>query len=105
MVTYEKYNELKGNTLKYGDNVILKGIPYRVEYSYLFNDIDNSQIFRKLKLEKREFCEKHYGYSAPNGNWPSAGHDDYKALTRVVLALFLLIEPKKTWREIVEAER
>lgn len=103
---FKTYKELKGKTLKKGDKVHLKDIVYTTENSFLTcNDFINSAIFNILKLNKITFCEKYYGYEDDGyGDWPQCEQDDFKALTRVVIALFKLIEGKQkiNLREIYE---
>jgi len=94
MAIYKKYSELKDKTLKKDDEVLftLKDhtvLRYSVKREYLNNTGGlNSDIFRKLGLNKNKFCKKHYGYSPKGGNWPQYRIYDYEAATRVVLALY-----------------
>lgn len=60
-------------------------------------DSDNDIIFRKLDLDKRDFCARAYGYTSTIGErWPSAKHNDLEALTRVVRALYKVLENKES---------
>lgn len=54
---------------------------------------DNAKLFRVLDINEIGFCEKSYGYSPERqGQWPYAKEHDYKAITRVVKDLYILIE-------------
>jgi len=107
---YSSYKELFGKTLKIQDIVIFK--VKNNEYSYIVKNTHlkyyneyNQIIFEKLKLDKRSFCNKHYGYETNSGLFPSYEIDDYKAATKVVLELFKLCDNYvKTLKEIVENE-
>lgn len=93
MSTYCNLNELGNNILKLKDIVMLKNIKHIVEETFLCPiGEENDIIFKELGINKRDFCKEHYGYDAPTGIWPSCENGDYAALTRVVKALFKIIE-------------
>lgn len=92
MATYRNLKELGNNTLKEEDVVILKEIEYTVYNDFLSTESDNSKIFKILGLDPKKFCTEHYGYEAYCGIWPQCKNEDYSALTRVVKALFEIIE-------------
>lgn len=95
MATYSNSAELLGKTLTHGDTVVLKDLKYKVNYCFLYLESlsnNNNKIFDELNLDKKEFCAKHYGYESGTGNWPLCKDYDYPALTRVVMALFEIIE-------------
>jgi hypothetical protein len=92
-----KYTNKIKDTLKLGDIVIfnIKGVKYeyKVEFCYLHYLVGfpNDIIFTKLKLNKFNFCDKHYEYKYnvhDDEVWPECKLNDYKALTRVVNALY-----------------
>lgn len=47
-----------------------------------------TQNFDELDLLRFDFASAYYGYKTINGSWPECKKGDYKALTRLVLALF-----------------
>lgn len=53
---------------------------------------ENAAIFNDLGLDKISFSSKHYGYNLDCGDWPCSEDHDYKALTRLVIALYEEIE-------------
>ena len=88
------YNLLETNPPELGDlvrfNINNQVIDYQVAATYLnaINDW-NDKIFIVLNiLSPREFCTKYYGYRANEGIWPCYKRGDYKALARVLIALF-----------------
>lgn len=96
VTTYHNTKELGRKTLKENDHVVLNGINYEVNGHYLRNtDGDNDQIFSVIGLEddnqKYTFATKAYGYRSKFGSWPESNDKDFKALTRLVKAL---------WREL-----
>ena len=99
MAYYNSLSSLGENTLQYDDIVKLMGITYRVTTCHLRNEnviAYNDQIFAKLGIENKEaFCSNHYGYTVTRGAWPEYKDRDYSAATRLVKALFILIEHKK----------
>lgn len=89
MAIYRNFAELNGKTLRVGDEVIFtvkkEEITYTVQSKYLNCISDNFKIFDLCRLE-------YYGYSHKGGDFPECKYKDYEALTRVVLALFCVIE-------------
>ena len=93
MSIYKTFSSLKYNTLKSGDTVYLSGNEYTVQRSHLNVKYDrNDRIFILFGLNKEIFCSEMYGYRPFGGGWPESRRHDYRALTRVVLALMLLSE-------------
>lgn len=96
--TMAHYNSLKSlgeNTLKLGDTVTLLDIKYQVRSCYMWNmqDSYNDRIFNKLGIENpKDFCKAYYGYPPNSGTWPEFRENDFSAATRVVKALFKVIE-------------
>lgn len=93
MATYRSYEELEGKTLQFGDIVKFrlgnKTVPYNVHDGFLNTpEPPNSKIFDELDLLRFDFASAYYGYKTINGSWPECKKGDYKALTRLVLALF-----------------
>ncbi len=85
-------------TLKHGDTVKFKvgkeTYVYSVSESHLHGSAGNSQIFRALGIERKgTFASKAYGYEDHGGDWPEAKGGDFKALTRLVRALYAKIKP------------
>lgn len=68
---------------------------------------NNAKLFIELDINKIEFCEKSYGYvTEREGQWPYAKEHDYKAITRVVRDLYMLIEGvSEKVEEIEEVDR
>ena len=58
----------------------------------LNNSGSNDTIFNKLDLKKVTFCTKAYGYNADDNAFPKSEYEDYNALYRVALALFVECE-------------
>jgi len=88
-------SKIKG-TLAQDDTVIFtvgaETLTYTVRSNYLSISGDNDKIFILLGLDKNSFCVKHYGYDLPRaGVWPESKDEDYPALTRVVNALYNVI--------------
>lgn len=102
MATYRNLKELGDNILKNYDIVYLKEEEYIVSVTCLNSkdNRDNDGIFNKLGLNKYEFCSKYYGYEVKVGSWPVFNVDDYKAATRVVKALFEIIEEQSNTQVI-----
>lgn len=99
MAYYNSLSSLGKNILKPDDIVELMGIEYKVTKRYLSNQSDkksNDQIFIKLGItNKYIFCSNFYGYTTINGIWPEFYDYDFSAATRLVKALFKIIEDKK----------
>ena len=108
MTTYRRVSELGDNTLVKGDHVIFdyKGrtINYEVSEGFLSAGfINNDEIFGRLGMnprEKYEFASAAYGYKVTGGAWPNANIDRFKALTRLVRAIYDKISPS-SWQEIM----
>ena len=94
MTTYNRYSQLLGKTLKIGDHLTFScdhtELNYKVNYRYLNNISfgDNALIFEKLGENKLKFCTEAFGYEARRGDCPTCDDEDYKALTRLALAIF-----------------
>jgi hypothetical protein len=101
MRTFTNLTDLLTNDLYYKDQVVFningEKITGEVCKSHLSLDTYNWRVFTLLKIEDRyEFCSDYYGYASGNGAWPTFKFDDYTALKRVLIALFEIIEGKKT---------
>lgn len=98
MKKYRFSKELEDNTLEYGDMLVIANIIYFVQENHLVNlqGCYNDYVFDLLKIKnKRQFCEKHYGYKIKrDGSFPSSEPGDYEALTRVAIALMKASEEK-----------
>lgn len=96
MATYKCLADLEGKVLKYDDTVILKGIHYSVQQSYLREQyLKNDKIFNVLSiLDRHQFTTYAYGYNSIRGGWPECRTHDYEALTRCVIELYKIIEEK-----------
>lgn len=102
----EKSESLAGKTLQLGNTVTFFGVIHTVARNttcgrntlYLeANKQNDGYVFKKLgmsDLEKERFSEKHYGYST-DGAFPEARGNDFKALTKLVVALLKKIENMK----------
>lgn len=99
MAYYNSLSSLGENTLKQDDIVELKGITYIVTDRYLSNQADiyhNNKIFNILNIKDvHSFCSSLYGYTTTSGMWPDYRKCDFSAATRLVKALFKIIEDKK----------
>ena len=108
MTYYNSLSSLGENTLEKDDRVELMGTTYRVTRCHLSNEsviAYNDQIFAKLGIENKEaFCSNHYGYTVTRGAWPEFKDYDFPAATRLVKALFILIERKKAVKASEESE-
>jgi len=87
------------NTVKYNDTIVFtindSQYEFRVSDDHLTRgDGSNREIFRVLELDAVDFCSKHYGYKAGSGGWPTSKQGDYKAITRVIVAINELITQK-----------
>ena len=112
MTIYTNAKQLEGKTLEWGDRVKFTfndGIELTYEVSHTFlNNVDrcdNSLVFRKLGMttnkEKYAFASKIYGYETDTGMWPETEEDDFEALTKLVIALYELIDGVPITREKV----
>ena len=80
---------------KQGEFVDLKYEVHSAFLNYMRNEYGvclNDAIFTTLGLDPYEFCSKHYGYAAHNGNWPCYKEYDFEAATNVVKALYTVID-------------
>lgn len=106
-ITTYNYSILKEYILKHGDEIVFleekPELAYVVRESWLgrFNSGLEIEIFNILKdkflLEENhiDFCKKAYGYEphvSSKNSWPDCKTNDYLALTRVVYAIFKLLE-------------
>lgn len=97
MATYKCLADIQGKILEFADIVILNGIEYIVQATYLHerDEGKNSKIFKVLSIpSKEEFTTNAYGYDCRGGDWPECKLYDYKALTRCVIELYKIIEGK-----------
>lgn len=108
MAYYNSLSSLGENTLKQDDIVEFMGVPYKVIVSHLSNQSTagwNAQIFTELGIENKElFCSNHYGYKVVRGAWPEFKDYDYSAATRLVKALFKIIEDKEAVKASEKSE-
>lgn len=98
---YNNLNELRDNTLQDDDFVFFNVDGIKLKYivrnthlafcGYEMND----KIFKILKLDKKVFCDTHYGYYNYGGDWPTCKIADFSALTRVVKALYQEIDKRE----------
>lgn len=99
---YQNLKELGNNTLSYDDIVYFyfdgRQLKYSVQSNHLSNCIksNNAEIFSILDINKSDFCNCYYGYCNHGGDWPTCNREDYRALTRVVIALYQEIEKRET---------
>lgn len=103
MAYYNSLRSLGENILNLDDIVEFIGKKYIVTRSHLSIQnatLLNDQIFNVLGIKNpHDFCSQHYGYTVTKGIWPEFVYYDFSAATRVVKALFKIIED----REIVKA--
>lgn len=108
MAHYDSLSSLGKNILRQDDIVELMGIIYKVTRNHLCNQsvtAYNDQIFNKLGIENvHTFCSNHYGYITDRGAWPEFKDWDFKAATRLVEALFIIIENKKAVKALEKSE-
>lgn len=108
MAYYNSLNSLGENILENGDTIDFIGIKYTVTKNYLYNQNStalNDQIFDKLDIkDKYTFCSSRYGYVVAIGIWPEYKSHDYSAATRLVKALFEIIEDKETVKASEKSE-
>lgn len=107
---YNNLKELGNNTLRMGDIVYFytdgKQLKYSVQSTHLSNMLicNNAEIFSILNIVNRnDFCNYNYGYPSHGGDWPTCRIGDCAALTRVVRALYLEIERKKTQENVTHS--
>lgn len=107
MATYTTFESLEKKTLKENDKIIFKindetlycSIIVVDNKPYLNSSWDNNDtIFKVLGIEDgHEFTTTYFGYESESDKddvEPLAKEGDFKAVTRVVLALFAVIEGK-----------
>lgn len=108
MAIYKSSKELEGKILSFDDvleyvtNSSSSKLVYKVRETYLenFSVGDNSEIFKQLAIKsKSEFAKKCYGYESKLGIFPDCKFRDYKALTRIAIALFKLCEGEQDTNE------
>lgn len=94
MAVYRCLADLQGKTLELNDIVYLKNIRYCVYPKFLMEpSANNEKIFNVLSIPSKEvFASNAYGYESAFGSWPECRRDDYKALTRLVIELYKIIE-------------
>lgn len=98
---YNNLNELRDNTLQEDDFVFFNIDDIKLKYIVYDNHLAiygcgiNEKIFTILKLDKKVFCDTHYGYYNYGGDWPTCKINDYAALTRVVRALYQEIDKRE----------
>lgn len=101
MSIYKNYKELEGKILKREDKLYFKVgkeiFKYDTMPDFLYCDshTNHDAIFKVLGISNSdEFGAKYYGYSIEEQGscFPSSNIDDYKALTRIALALFAIVE-------------
>lgn len=101
MATYYRSSaEIEGKRLSYGDILVFskRGAFENVSYSVHFRCLSsstgtNDQIFDLLQVKNpNQFAEDCYGYKPTAGMFPECNYRDYKALTRIAIALFKLCE-------------
>lgn len=102
MTHYTSSKQLIGHTLSNKDTLQLADTRYSVvdDGKYCRSDTsgnDNGAIFDILKFKKNSYCKKYYKYKplyTSTYAWPECKKGDYKALTRLVVALFKAVERK-----------
>lgn len=108
MAYYSSLESLRENTLRKDDTVKLMGITYKVTLNHLTNCDTircNERIFNILDIKNKElFCSAHYGYTTTRGAWPEFKDYDFSAATRLVKALFEIIERKEAVKALEESK-
>ena len=107
LISNTNYHLLEKISLSHYDVVIFeyneKEYPYIVNRRWMHNEFKGSEtdIIKDLINDNiisrsiRDFCEFYYGYSCPllpETAWPEFKTNDYKAITRLVFAIFQLID-------------
>lgn len=104
-ITFEAYDQLihslkGGRSLRYKDIVIIAGCTYGIDrinlgdlpsgsFHYFLSFRSPDHLFKKLGLNRDDFCKKAFGYKDQKYiNMPVTKVDDMEALTRLVLKLF-----------------
>jgi hypothetical protein len=103
--TFETVKEvIMEGELRSGDVIMFGEIRYNVMCHHLHNrDGDNSDVFEDAGIshsDRKAFCTALYGYDAGGGDFPICTSDDYPALTRVTVALMVLISLKQSEKEL-----
>lgn len=98
---YRSKEDLEGNVLALDDTVIFtfEGVVYEyLVYTYYLNKdgYDNGIIFSKLGKDKYSLASQYYGYEVCSGSWPEFSKEDYRAVTRLVIALYEEIEKQES---------
>lgn len=91
-MTYKCLADLQGKTLELRDTVVLNNIFYTVYEDCLAYRGNSGKIFQVLGISKSDIVEQAYGYPPFEGNWPRCKKGDYRALTRLVIVLYKIIE-------------
>lgn len=103
--TYRSFEELNGKTLQHADVVYFGNIKYKVVKNYLDHASEsNDYIFKKLGIDRLHTIALARDIYAPltvqpGSMWPapytgySPRHEHMEALTRLVLAVYTLLDP------------
>jgi hypothetical protein len=108
--TFETVKEvIMEGELRSGDMIVMDGMEYSALCTHLHNvDGANSDVFGDAGIphnERRAFCTAIYGYQAGIGDFPICHPNDYPALTRVTVALMVLVSLKQSEKERNEANK
>lgn len=104
MALITNIKDLEKYTLRLWDRVDFsidgEVLHYEVKNNHLSGfGISNNEIFEKLGIssfdKRMDYASSIYGYSSVAGSWPESKEGDYVGLTRLVKALYELIEKKK----------
>jgi len=105
-MVYSTSEELKNKVLGSEDKIIIGGVRFVVDDSYDGLHLEalgrgafsNYSVFNVLGISDRvAFCKKYYGYIPSDDDFPETDSDteeDYRALTRLTIALMRLSEFK-----------
>lgn len=90
---YTSKYDLKNKSLKLGDHVLFSVKGDLFDYLVCRNHLScalssDDKIFITLNLDAIRFANQCYGYVPMCAEFPKCSMDDYRALTRVVIALF-----------------
>ena len=106
MALITNIKDLEKYTLKQYDHVEFnidgKTIGYEVMSDHLLGiGIPNNKIFEELGIspfdQRCKYANSIYGYDSTGGSWPYSREGDYVGLTRLVKALYELVEKKVTY--------